>query len=117
MAQVIGAYNVRGLANDGASVIITDMKDCEGSVEASAAEVLGIDYIVHQCDVADEASAQGIVDSVTDRIGQIDIFVNNAAFFAGLNRQPFEKISVEEWDKVLGVTIKGIIYVAERRYQ
>ena len=108
---------MRGLANDGVSVIVTDMKDCEGSVEASEADVPDIDYMVHQCDVADEASVQGMVDPVTDRSGQIDIFVNNAAFFVGLNREPFEEISIEEWERGLGVTLKGIFYVAERRYQ
>ena len=107
-AQGIGAYYVRGLAAEGASVILTDIKDCDGSVETLKAEVPDADYMVHRCDVADEASVQGMVDSVTERFGKIDILVNNAAFFAGLSRQPFEEISVEEWDKVLGVNLKGV---------
>ena len=99
---------MRGLASEGDGVVVTDIKDCEGSVEASEAYVSGKNSMVHQCDIADEASVQGAVDSVTDRIGKINILVNNAAFLAGLNRQPFEKISVQEWDKVLGVNSKGV---------
>ena len=64
--------------------------------------------MVDECDVADEAIVQGTEESVTDRIGKIDIFVNNAAFLAGLIRQPFEEISVQEWDKVLDVNLKGV---------
>ena len=108
---------MRRLASQGTGVISTDIKDCEGSVEASEAEVLCVNYMVHQCDVAEEASVWGLVDSFTDRIGKIDIFVNNVAFFAGLNGQPFEEISVEEWNKVLGVNLKVVFYVAERRHQ
>ena len=56
---------MRGLASQGTGVISTDIKDCEGSVEASEAEVLCVNYMTHQCDVADEASVWGMVDSVT----------------------------------------------------
>ena len=59
----------------------------------------------------------GMVDSVTDSIGKIDIFVDTVAFFAGLNGQPFEAISVEEWDKVFSVNLKVVFYVVERRHQ
>ena len=82
---------MRGLPSEGARVIIPDIEDCRGLVEASEVEVLGVDYMVHKSDVADKASVQGTEESVTNRIGKIDISVNNVAFLAGLIWQLFEE--------------------------
>ena len=40
-------------------------------------------------------------------MGELDALVNNAAFFAGLRRRPFEEIAEEEWDRVLEVNLRG----------
>jgi NAD(P)-dependent dehydrogenase (short-subunit alcohol dehydrogenase family) len=39
--------------------------------------------------------------------GRIDVLVNNAAIFINIERHPFHEISVEEWDRVSAVNIKG----------
>jgi 3-oxoacyl-[acyl-carrier protein] reductase len=44
------------------------------------------------------------------RFGRIDVLVNNAAFFATIpmSRVPLEEISVEEWDRMMAVNLRGI---------
>jgi NAD(P)-dependent dehydrogenase (short-subunit alcohol dehydrogenase family) len=42
------------------------------------------------------------------RFGAIDILVNNAALFGALEHSPFDKISAADWDKVMGINVKGI---------
>ena len=40
--------------------------------------------------------------------GAIDILINNAAIYAGLERRPFWELDEAEWDRVLGVNLKGV---------
>ena len=60
-----------------------DLSDFE-SVRRAAAQILG-----------DEA------------IPRLDVVINNAAIYAGINRSPFEDIAEDEWDLVMGVNLKG----------
>lgn len=39
--------------------------------------------------------------------GNVDVLINNAAIYAGLNRTPLEDIDENEWDKVMAVNLKG----------
>ncbi|WP_394160746.1 SDR family NAD(P)-dependent oxidoreductase [Galactobacter valiniphilus] len=39
--------------------------------------------------------------------GHVDVVVNNAAIYAGLNRTPLEDIEEREWDLVMAVNLKG----------
>jgi NAD(P)-dependent dehydrogenase (short-subunit alcohol dehydrogenase family) len=43
-----------------------------------------------------------------DVLGGLDALVNNAAIVEGLARRPFDEIPDEEWDRVLGVNVKGV---------
>ena len=47
-----------------------------------------------------------------ERFGRIDILVNNAAVYGGIENKnfarPFEEITVEDWDKMMAVNVKGI---------
>jgi NAD(P)-dependent dehydrogenase (short-subunit alcohol dehydrogenase family) len=45
--------------------------------------------------------------------GRIDILINNAAIYDGLARKPFDEISLDEWDRVMGVNVKGT-FIATR---
>jgi NAD(P)-dependent dehydrogenase (short-subunit alcohol dehydrogenase family) len=107
-AQGIGAYYARGLAGEGAKVILADVKDCKKAEEAVRKEVEGAEYFSVHCDVSDENSVSALFDKAIGQFGRVDILVNNAAFFSGLGRQPFEEISVEEWDKVMGINLRGV---------
>jgi NAD(P)-dependent dehydrogenase (short-subunit alcohol dehydrogenase family) len=42
-----------------------------------------------------------------DRFGRIDVLVNNAAYYYGVVRRSFADISVEEWDRVMAVNVRG----------
>lgn len=62
-------------------------------------------------DVTDTASTDtmaGQVNAYAQSLGtSIHAVVNNAAIYATINRSPFEEIEPDEWDKVLGVNLKG----------
>jgi NAD(P)-dependent dehydrogenase (short-subunit alcohol dehydrogenase family) len=57
------------------------------------------------CDVRDEAQVAGAVAAVLEEFGRIDILVNNAG--VGYIIRPLTELSVEEWDLVQEVNLRG----------
>jgi NAD(P)-dependent dehydrogenase (short-subunit alcohol dehydrogenase family) len=95
-ATGIGAAIAKELAASGAQVIGADVSWRSSGKKATAIEE------VH-CDVADEASVQRCVADIEARHGGVDILVNNAALATALKLTPFEKITVEDWTRVVTV--------------
>ncbi|MGO4842607.1 SDR family NAD(P)-dependent oxidoreductase, partial [Rhizobiaceae sp. 2RAB30] len=52
-------------------------------------------------------SARELARIARERFDGCDILVNNAAIYAGLQRQGFEEITEAEWDRVMAVNVKG----------
>lgn len=100
----IGERYCRGLALEGATVVVADI--LEDGARRVAGEVGGLACRV---DVADERSVQAMVAATTDAYGRIDALINNAATFAQLvnPRKNFDEISVDEWDRVMAVNVRG----------
>ena len=112
-AQGIGAVYVKALAVEGAKTVIVDIKDCTKTAKAIRADVPEAEVMTHVCDISDEASVHGLVQKIEKRYGRLDILVNNAAVFASLDRKPFEEISVNEWDLVMSVNLRGVFLCAK----
>ena len=105
-AQGIGAAYARGLAEEGAAVAVVDIIDPTGvAKEIVDRDGKALPLVV---DVSDEGQTRAMVKKVADTFGRIDILVNNAAVYGMIVRKPFEEISVEEWDKVMAVNVRGI---------
>jgi NAD(P)-dependent dehydrogenase (short-subunit alcohol dehydrogenase family) len=102
----IGRVYARGLAAEGAKVAAADILDASDTVreiEAAAGEALAV-----RVDVTDEAAAQRMAAAVHRRFGRIDGLVNNAALYQDLAMKSFWEISVEEWDRVMAVNLRGM---------
>jgi NAD(P)-dependent dehydrogenase (short-subunit alcohol dehydrogenase family) len=105
-AQGIGAAYARGLAKEGAAVAVVDILD----TKPVAKEIVGSDgkALPLVVDVSDEKQTLEMARKVADTFGRIDILINNAAVYGTIVRKPFEEISVEEWDKLYAVNVRGI---------
>ncbi|MEA2289981.1 MAG: hypothetical protein QOD55_1978 [Solirubrobacteraceae bacterium] len=102
-ARGIGERYARAFAERGARVVIADLLREEG--EALARE---LDAVFVATDVADERSVTAMAAAAAERSGAIDVLVNNAAIYAELGgKQSFHEISVEEWDRVMAVNVRG----------
>lgn len=105
-ARGIGSAYALALASEGAKVVICDIRDGTSVVESIAAG--GGTALFLDVDVADEAATSRLVERTVGQFGHIDILVNNAAVFVGLYPlRDFTKISVERWDKVMAVNLRG----------
>ncbi len=104
-AQGIGWVYAEAMAKEGAKIVINDIKDCEGPVQSLRDS--GVDAIGIQADVTNPEAMEEAVKQTVESFGSVDILVNNAAVFAGLQRGSFFDISMEEWNKVIHVNITG----------
>lgn len=98
------AYAIR-LAKEGAKVVIADIIDGNETVDVIKKE--GGEAIYLYTDVTDEKSTIKMAQKTIENFGRIDILINNAAFFSQIVKKPFYEISVEEWDRVMAVNLKG----------
>jgi len=65
---------------------------------------------VIDADVSHLEQVQAAFAEAMDRMGSVDVLVNNAGISI---RHDFLDITPEEWDEVLGVNLKGVFYVAQ----
>ena len=104
-AQGIGAAYAKGMAAEGAKLVIADVLDGTNVVNIITQQ--GGDAIDVPTDVADEAACNNMVAETVKAYGRLDILVNNAAVFTSIERSNFDDIQVDEWDRVMAVNIRG----------
>ncbi|UCD62409.1 MAG: SDR family NAD(P)-dependent oxidoreductase, partial [Flavobacteriaceae bacterium] len=62
-------------------------------------------------DVRDKEAVSNAMDSLPEEFGHIDILINNAGNAHGLD--PIEKGSLADWDAMLDINVKGLLYVSK----
>ena len=105
-AQGIGAAYARAMAQEGATVIIADLDDGEEiakEIRENGGKALNV-----VTNVSNELSVESLVSTTVEQYGKIDILVSNAALFGKLEAKPFTEISVEEWDNLMAVNVRGV---------
>ena len=98
-AQGIGNAIAKGLAAEGARIVVADLNRAE---EAAQEFERGIGLTV---DVADEGQVEGMAQEVVKQCGTVDILVNNAGLYASLEMRPFTEIPIDEWRQVMDVNV------------
>ncbi len=92
-ASGIGAAVAQGLAQDGATVEIFDLKN--------------------DIDVTDEQSVRRACDEVVGRHGRVDVLVNNAGIYPHI---PFDEITFAQWRHVLATNLDGVFLCSHAVY-
>ena len=115
----IGRALALACAAEGARVVVNDFgvsgrgeEPEEGPAFDVVREIraMGADAVANTASVADPAGASSIVEDAVRTFGRIDAVVNNAGF---LRDVIFHKMSVVDWDAVVGVHLNGSFYVAK----
>jgi NAD(P)-dependent dehydrogenase (short-subunit alcohol dehydrogenase family) len=106
-ASGIGAATAARFLEEGAEVVVLD-RDQEAG-ERLATELPGIAGMV-LCDVSELAQVQSAIREAIEVMGGIDVLINNAGISI---RHDFLDITREEWEKVIGVNLNGVFYVAQ----
>jgi 3-oxoacyl-[acyl-carrier protein] reductase len=101
-ARGIGAATAKRFAQEGAAVAVLDLD--QEAAERSASELGASSALGVACNVGDAASVEAAVGTVVERLGKIDVLVNNA----GVTRDNLLfKMSEDDWDAVMNVHLRG----------
>ena len=103
----LGRAFALGFAAAGARVIAADVDNAAAAATVDTVTQRGGTAAPVLVDVADEESTVGMAAAAVDTFGGIDVLVNNAALYAGLERRPFDEIAAADWDRVMSVNLRG----------
>jgi 3-oxoacyl-[acyl-carrier protein] reductase len=104
-AKGLGRAYALALAGDGWSVVAADVLDVAAvtrEIDAAGGAAYGI-----ATDVSDEASTEALAAAALERFGRIDALVNNAAIFTSIQKKPFDELTMDEWDRMFAVNVRG----------
>jgi len=110
-AQGIGAACALALARAGAAVVVADLdgaaaQETAGRIAATSAA----GATATQCDVADAAQCQALVEKAVKRFGRVDILVNGAAVVA---MKPALDLTVADWARIFAVGVFGAFVASQ----
>ncbi len=101
----LGEAAARLLAKEGAKLVLGARR--LDRLQALAGGLsLGKDAIV-QTDVTDVGQVRRLVDHAVEVHGRVDVIINNAGL---MPHSPLERGKVEDWDRMIDVNIKGVLY-------
>jgi NAD(P)-dependent dehydrogenase (short-subunit alcohol dehydrogenase family) len=106
-ASGIGLGIAKALANAGANIVLADLRPEPLEVARKTIEAIGVRAVGVTIDVSDPASVEAAGKAALDAFGALHIAVNNAG--VAMHGTPIEKVTLEEWDWVIGVNVKGVI--------
>ncbi|MEJ6593837.1 SDR family oxidoreductase [Parasphingorhabdus sp.] len=99
----IGRASVELFLREGATVVMGDIDEAEGTAMMSA---MGDGFLFKKCDVTQEAEVKALMDYAAEQTGGIDIVFNNAG--AGGPRAPIDEISGDDWDFAMALLLKSV---------
>ena len=111
----IGRGVAVALGQAGADVIINYV-DGDAAAEDVAQEIrqTGVKALIYKADVSSESEVEAMFEFAVKELGTVDILVANA----GLQRDSaFHEMTLDEWNKVLGVNLDGPVSLCPRRDQ
>ncbi|CAL8476859.1 SDR family oxidoreductase [Caballeronia sp. S22] len=101
----LGEAAVRRLAADGAKLVLGARR--VDRLKALAAELGLPETAAVEMDVTDAQQVKALVDGAVKTHGRIDVMVNNAGL---MPHSPLERGKIEDWDRMIDVNIKGVLY-------
>ncbi len=103
----LGEATARLLSTQGASVVlgarrVERLRSLADELTGRGGKALAV-----ATDVTDRDQVKGLVDAAVQAYGRIDVMINNAGL---MPQAPLERLKVDEWDRMIDVNIKGVLY-------
>lgn len=102
----IGLATARAFAEAGASVVLAGRREEPLRAAAEDLAATGHQALVVRCDVADETQVASMIEQTVAKFGRLDFGFNNAGVMQ--SRVETAGISTDEWDRVLGINLRGV---------
>ena len=105
-SQGIGFATAQKFATEGARVAIASANVARGETAAEKIREVGGEVIFIPTDISDGSQVEALVKRVVDTYGHLNFAFNNAGIVG--DTSPIHATSVENFDKVIAVNLKGI---------
>src|SRR5262249_51918061 len=108
----LGEATARLLSAEGASVGLGARR--VDRLQPLAAELTGRGgkALAVATDVTDRDQVKRLVDAAVQTYGRLDVMINNAGL---MQQSPLVRLKVDEWDNMIDINIKGVLYGIARR--
>ncbi|NCC33573.1 MAG: SDR family oxidoreductase [Chloroflexia bacterium] len=104
----IGRATALAFAEAGARLMLGDLDRAAAEETARLVAVAGGEAHVLQCDVAEPAQVEALVQATLDRLGRLDCAVNNAGIEA--SQEGLARLPLATWERTLAVNLSGVFY-------
>ena len=106
-SSALGEAAARHLSAQGASVVlgarrVERLQSLAKDLSREGGKALAVETDVSNCD-----AVKKLVDTAVQTCGRIDVMINNAGL---MPQAPLELLKVNEWDRMIDVNIKGVLY-------
>jgi NADP-dependent 3-hydroxy acid dehydrogenase YdfG len=103
----LGEATARLLSAQGATVTLGARRADRLKALANEISDNGGKALAIATDVTSRDQVKTLVEQVVERFGRIDVMINNAGL---MPQAPLERLKVDEWDHMIDVNIKGVLY-------
>ena len=106
----LGLQMAEALGEQGARIVLSARKQGELDEAVAHLKARGVDVSAIAVDLSDDAQVAPFVAEVLERLGHIDILINNAGASWGA---PAEDHPLEAWDKVMNLNVRSMFLVTQ----
>ncbi|MCZ6782392.1 MAG: SDR family oxidoreductase [Proteobacteria bacterium] len=113
----IGESYAKGLAAEGASVVIAELDEAQGERVAAEISEAGGKSLFVRTDVASEESTRAMGQAATSAFGGVDYLVNNAAIYGGMEMHSLLTVPLDYYEKFMSVNQTGALLCTRAVYK
>lgn len=103
----LGEATARYLAQHGAKLVLAARRTDRLQKLADDIQQTGGETLIVTTDVSKRSDVDKLIQQTLAKFGKVDVLVNNAGI---MPQAPLDKLKVEEWDAMIDVNIKGVLY-------
>ncbi len=94
-------------AAEGAKLLLPDISLERAGATAKEIKAKGGEAAAMLADISSEKDTAKMAAEVQKLYGRVDILLNNAAIYYGLQAKPWDAWSIEDWDRLFEVNVRG----------
>ncbi|MEJ5255011.1 MAG: SDR family oxidoreductase [Acidimicrobiales bacterium] len=113
----IGEAYAKGLAAEGAAVVVAELDAEQGERVAREIEAAGGRAVFVPTDVSDEASTKAMGEAAREAFGGVDYLVNNAAIYGGMKIESLLKVDWDYYNHFMAVNMNGAVLCTRAVYR